>query len=104
VKAGVSPRTALDVINGSSGRSFVSETLVPERVLTGAWPRTFRLALLDKDVGIARELLRDTGVVAPLLDLTGELFGRARAALGESADHLEAIRLIEAQAGVEIRG
>jgi hypothetical protein len=24
--------------------------------------------------------------------------------LGESADHLEAIRLIEAQAGVEIRG
>lgn len=104
VKAGVSPRTALDVINGSSGRSFVSETLVPERVLTGAWPRTFRLALLDKDVGIARELLRDSGVGAPLLDLTGHLFGRARAALGESADHLEAIRLIESQAGVEIRG
>ena len=100
----MSPRTALDVINGSSGRSFVSETLVPERVLTGAWPRTFRLALLDKDVGIARELLRDTGVGAPLLDLTGELFDRARAALGESADHLEAIRLIEAQAGVQIRG
>jgi 3-hydroxyisobutyrate dehydrogenase len=104
VKAGVSPRTALDVINGSSGRSFVSETLVPERVLTGAWPRTFRLALLHKDVGIARELLRDSGVGAPLLDLTGDLFGRARAALGESADHLEAIRLIESQAGVEIRG
>jgi hypothetical protein len=43
-------------------------------------------------------------VDAPLLDLTGELFARARAALGEAADHLEAIRLIEAQAGVEIRG
>ena len=104
VKAGVSARTALDVINGSSGRSFVSETLVPERVLTGAWPRTFRLALLEKDVGIARELVRETGVDAPLLDLTSELFGRARAALGESADYLEAIRLIESQAGVEIRG
>jgi 3-hydroxyisobutyrate dehydrogenase len=47
VKAGVAPRIALEVINGSSGRSFVSEVLVPERVLTGAWPRTFRLALLD---------------------------------------------------------
>ncbi|HEY7504396.1 MAG TPA: NAD(P)-dependent oxidoreductase [Gemmatimonadales bacterium] len=104
VKAGVSARTALEVINGSSGRSFVSDTLVPERVLTGAWPRTFRLALLAKDLGIARELLRDAGVDAPLLDLTGELFARARAALGEAADHLEAIRLIEAQAGVEIRG
>ena len=104
VKAGVPARTALDVVNGSSGRSFVSDTLVPERVLSGAWPRTFRLALLDKDVGIARELLRETGVAAPLTDLVGELFGRARAALGEAADHLEAIRLIEAQAGVEIRG
>jgi 3-hydroxyisobutyrate dehydrogenase len=104
VKAGVAARTALDVINGSSGRSFVSETLVPERVLTGAWPRTFRLALLDKDVGIARELARDTGVAAPVLDLASELFARARATLGESADHLEAVRLIESQAGVEIRG
>ncbi len=104
VKAGVPARAALDVINVSSGRSFVSETLVPDRVLTGAWPRTFRLALLHKDVGIARELLRDTGVEGPMVDLAGELFERARAALGESADHLEAIRLIEAQAGVEIRG
>jgi len=104
VKEGVPARTAIEVINRSSGRSHVSETLVPERVLTGAWPRTFRLALLEKDVGIARELLRDTGVEGPVVDLVGELFGRARAALGESADHLEAIRLIEAQAGVEIRG
>jgi 3-hydroxyisobutyrate dehydrogenase len=104
VKAGLSARTALDVINVSSGRSFVSETLVPERVLTGAWPRTFRLALLEKDVGIARNLLRETGVEGPVLDLAGEVFGRARAALGESADYLEAIRLIESRAGVEIRG
>jgi 3-hydroxyisobutyrate dehydrogenase len=104
VKAGVPARIALDVINVSSGRSFVSETLVPERVLTGAWPRTFRLALLDKDVGIARALLRETGVAGPVIELAGELFGRARAALGESADYLEAIRLIESQAGAEIRG
>jgi 3-hydroxyisobutyrate dehydrogenase len=104
VKAGVPPRTALEVINVSSGRSFVSDTLVPERVLTGAWPRTFRLALLEKDVAIARELLRESGVPAPVTDLAGELFGRAREALGEEADHLEAIRLIERQAGVEIRG
>ena len=104
VKAGVPARAALDVLNVSSGRSFVSETLVPERVLTGAWPRTFRLALLQKDVGIATALLDETGVEGPVLDLAGELFTRARTALGESADYLEAIRLIEAQAGAAIRG
>ena len=46
--AGVSGEVALDVINASSGRSNVTENLIPERVLTRAFPRTFRLALLEK--------------------------------------------------------
>ena len=104
VKAGVAPRIALDVINASSGRSFVSEVLIPERVLTGAWPRTFRLALLDKDVGIARALLAETGVEGPLLEQTGTRLSAARAELGETADYLDPIRLNERQAGVAIRG
>jgi 3-hydroxyisobutyrate dehydrogenase len=104
VKAGVNPRQALEVVNVSSGRSFVSQTLVPERVLSGRWPRTFRLALLAKDVGIARELLEETGIDGPVVALAGELFDRARRDLGDDADHVEAIRLIERQAGVEIRG
>jgi len=103
VKAGVAPRKALDVINASSGRSFVSEVLVPERVLTGRWPRTFRLALLAKDVGIAAALLAETGVRGPVLELAGALLAAARAELGEAADYLEPIRLTERQAGVEIR-
>jgi 3-hydroxyisobutyrate dehydrogenase len=104
VKGGVSARTAVEVLNASSGRSFVSEALVPERVLTGRWPRTFRLALLDKDVGIARTFLHESGVEGPLLELAGQLLSQARAELGEEADHVEAIRLIERRAGVEIRG
>lgn len=104
VKAGVSARTAVDVLNASSGRSFVSENLVPERVLTGSWPRTFRLALLDKDVAIARGLLEETGVQGPLFDLAGRILAEARAELGEAADHVETIRLIERRSGVEIRG
>jgi len=104
VKAGVPARTALEVLNVSSGRSFVSENLVPERVLTGTFPNTFRLALLHKDAGIAAQLLRDTGVEGPVHDLAHRLFGEARKVLGEDADYLEAIRITEQQAGVEIRG
>lgn len=102
-KAGVEPRLALEVLNVSSGRSFVSQTLVPERVLTGCWPLTFRLALLHKDVGIATDLLRAEGVDGPVLDLVRERLAEARSLLGESADYLEAIRMVEQQAGVEIR-
>lgn len=103
-RAGVAPRTALDVINNANGRSFVSERLVPERVLTGAWPRTFRLALLDKDVAIARDLAREQGIEAPLMDTVSALLSEAHAALGEEADHMEAIRLHERRARVELRG
>jgi 3-hydroxyisobutyrate dehydrogenase len=81
----------------------VSEALIPERVLSGDWPQTFRLALLHKDVEIARTFLKEVGVEGPMLDLAGELFGAARAELGETADHVEAIRRIERRAGVEIR-
>jgi 3-hydroxyisobutyrate dehydrogenase len=104
VKAGLSARRALDVLNTSSGRSFVSESLVPERVLPGTFPPTFRLALLEKDVGIALGLLEDTGVDGALLRRTRELFREARRALGEQSDYLEAIRMVERDAGVEIRG
>ena len=103
-KAGVSPRTAVDVLNASSGRSFASESLIPERVLTGRWPQTFRLALLDKDMGIALAFLKDTGMLSPLLEAAGRLLSSARAELGENADHVEIIRWLEARAGVEIRG
>jgi 3-hydroxyisobutyrate dehydrogenase len=103
-KAGVQPRVALEVINNANGRSFVSERLVPERVLTGLWPRTFRLALLDKDVGIAHDLALAESVDAPLMTCVSRLLHEAHAALGEEADHVEAIRLHERQAGVELRG
>jgi len=101
-KAGVSPAVALDVINASSGRSNTSQSLFPERVLTRAFPRTFRLALLDKDVNIAAGVAREQQVPSPMLQLTAELFRAAHRVLGEEADHVEAVRLLEEWAQVEI--
>lgn len=104
VKAGVAPDRAVEVINLSSGRSFVSEVLVPDRVLTGTWPRTFRLALLTKDAGIACRVLEDAGVDAPVLDAVHAALRSALEALGDAgADYLEAIRVAEERAGVTIR-
>jgi 3-hydroxyisobutyrate dehydrogenase len=103
-KAGVTAEIALDVINVSSGRSNSSMNLFPERVLTRAFPRTFRLALLDKDVGIAAELAREQGVPSPLLQLTAELFRMAHNELGEEADHVEAAKVVERLGGAQIGG
>ena len=102
-RAGVSPAVALEVINASSGRSNVSMNLFPQRVLTRAFPRTFRLALLDKDMGIAAQALRELKVPSPLIQLTAELISAAHRELGEEADHVEAVKVIERAAGAEIR-
>jgi 3-hydroxyisobutyrate dehydrogenase len=103
VKLGVPAARALDVINASSGRSNVTENLIPKRVVTRAWPRTFRLALLDKDVGIALEVLEETGVPHEAIGMAKRVFAAARQALGEQADHVELIKQIEKAAGIEIR-
>jgi 3-hydroxyisobutyrate dehydrogenase len=101
-KAGVDADLALEVINASSGRSNASMNLFPERVLTRAFPRTFRLSLLDKDVAIAADLARAARVPSPMLQLASELFRAAHNSLGAGADHVEAVKLVEQWAGVEI--
>jgi 3-hydroxyisobutyrate dehydrogenase len=102
-RAGVKPEVALDVINASSGRSNTSENLIPQRVLTRAFPRTFRLALLDKDIGIADVLAREVEAATPLLSLTAARFHEARSKLGEDADHVEAVKLVEDENRLELR-
>lgn len=102
-RAGVDPKVALEVINASSGRSNSSENLIPQRVLTRAFPRTFRLALLEKDIGIAALLAEDLHVRAPVIALAAERFHEAREKLGEEADHVEAVKMIEEENGIEIR-
>jgi len=103
VKEGVDPAKALEVINASSGRSNSSMNLIPERVLTRAFPRTFRLALLEKDIGIAAGLARDNRVPAPVTQLTADVFRIARGELGEVADHVEIVKLVEQWSDVEIQ-
>ena len=101
-KLGVDPAVALDVINSSSGRSNSSINLFPQRVLNRSFPRTFRIALLDKDVRIATGIASETGTPADLLDVTSRLFAEAHRELGEEADHVEAVKVVEQRAGTII--
>ncbi|GAA5334193.1 NAD(P)-dependent oxidoreductase [Thermus hydrothermalis] len=103
VRQGVSAEKALEVINASSGRSNATETLIPQRVLTRAFPKTFALGLLVKDLGIAMGVLEGGKDPSPLLRLTRELYEMAKRELSPEADHVEALKLLERWAGVEIR-
>jgi 3-hydroxyisobutyrate dehydrogenase len=100
-KQGVSSQVALEVINASSGRSNVSMNLFPERVVGRAFPNTFALALMTKDVRIAAQSLREQGIPAPLVALTENLLEVALRQLGD-VDHVAAAQLLESWVGLEL--
>jgi 3-hydroxyisobutyrate dehydrogenase len=87
---GLDPAVMTDVINASTGRSFASENLIKQHVLSGKFATGFALALLAKDVKIAADLAREIGVDAPLGRLVSDLWGEARDAVGGEQDHTRA--------------
>jgi 3-hydroxyisobutyrate dehydrogenase len=89
-KYGLDPATMIDVMNASTGRSFNTEVVAKDHVLTGAYATGFALGLLAKDVGIAAKLAASAEVDAPLLELASRRWAEAAGELGDAADHSEA--------------
>jgi 3-hydroxyisobutyrate dehydrogenase len=85
-RSGLDPRTMIDIINASTGRSFVSGTFDAE-VLTGRYGTGFALGLLAKDVHIAASVAAAAGLDAPLVTLVDERWAKALTALGPATDH-----------------
>jgi 3-hydroxyisobutyrate dehydrogenase len=86
---GLSSAAGIEVINTSTGRSFVSE-VVFEEVVSGRYSTGFLLGLLAKDVSIARELAAAAEVDAPMSALVEQRWSEALDALGGNRDHSEA--------------
>lgn len=89
-KFGLDPEVIADVVNVSTGRSFASEMLIKQHLLSGAFGTGFALGLLAKDVKIAADLAEQIGVDAPVGRLTRDLWADARDALGGDQDHTRA--------------
>ncbi len=56
-----------------------------------------------KDLRLAVDLARDVGVPVEMAALVEQIHARARAAYGDAAGEMSAIRLYEELAGVELR-
>jgi 3-hydroxyisobutyrate dehydrogenase len=87
---GLDPVTMLDVLNASTGRSFNTEVVLKDEVVTGRYGTGFVVGLLAKDVGIAAALAASVGVDAPALRLVADRWEEAAKGLGFAADHSEA--------------
>jgi len=84
------PKTLIDVVNESTGRSFVSEVVFGQHVVPGTYATGFALGLLAKDAGIAADMASNLGIDAPVLELVAERWSEALASAGFAADHSRA--------------
>ncbi len=92
---GVNLNEALACINASSGKSGVTESALPQRILNRSFPVTFALPLLAKDTGIAIDLVRDARLSAPILSLTQNLIQAANAIAEPNSDFSAAVKMYE---------
>ena len=87
---GLDPAVMIDVINVSTGRSFPTDMVIKQHVLSGSFATGFALGLLAKDVKIAADLATQLGATAPIGRLICELWAGARDGLGGDCDHSRA--------------
>jgi 3-hydroxyisobutyrate dehydrogenase len=99
---GLDPAAMVDVLDSSTGMSWVSQTHIRQRVLSRSFDDPFKLALMLKDIGIAMRLARGEDVAAPFCALGEELWQAAGRAAEPGASVSELVRWVERTSGVEI--
>lgn len=101
VKSGLDPKTMLDVLNVSSGRSFATQERIPQCVLDRSFPLRFTTELLHKDIGMCIDDAQRLGAhmrVGPVVrDFLAYVIAQGDGAL----DNAATIRHFERWAGVE---
>ncbi|MGZ5237443.1 MAG: NAD(P)-dependent oxidoreductase [Caldimonas sp.] len=99
---GLDPVAMVDVLNQSTGMSWISQTHIRQRVISRTFDDPFKLALMVKDIGIAMELGRATATPAPLSALAQQLWRSAALQAAPDASVSELARWVERSCGTEI--
>lgn len=101
-KAGLEPEVWWEAMKGGAADSFVLQHDVPS-IFAGHYDPSFRLALCLKDLSLIDELIQTTGTRSELTQATYARFREAAERYGEDAGEMTVCKLIEEDAGVELR-
>lgn len=101
-RCGLDPAVMTDVLNESTGMSWVSKTHIRQRVTSRSFDDPFKLALMVKDIGIATELGRSAQLPTPVSALAQQLWRAAALAAEPGASISEMVRWIETTTRTEI--
>ena len=91
------------IVPASAGQSRTFDN-IRRGVLSGTFAAGGTLDIVSKDVALACQLARDVGVPASLGALASDFYQRAQAAGWGQEGFPVVARILEAMAGVELRG
>lgn len=103
VKDGVSPETAVNIIQKSSGRNYATEITLPDNIISGKMFQGFSTGLMKKDAGVATKIAISNKVEIPLGKLSQELLKNTIDEFGENADMSNVALTYEKLTGAKIR-
>lgn len=102
-RAGLDPDVMNQVLDVSTGQSWVSMTHFRQRIFNGRYNDPFKLDLMKKDMDIAMRVAADAGVEMPVAAVTRELWQGVQAAAPPAASVSHLVQALEEQAGVKLR-
>ena len=100
---GVDLSAALNCINHSSGKSSMSENIMAQRVLSRSFDKTFALDLLQKDIGIAVDLIQQESLQLPSIHLIQQQFTLIEKESASQLDFSAAVQGLEKINQIELR-
>ncbi|MBP10630.1 MAG: hypothetical protein CL397_09485 [Acidiferrobacteraceae bacterium] len=103
VRAGVTPETAVSIIQKSSGRSYATEITLPDNILSGKMKQGFSMGLMHKDASLALAIADELAVPMPIGREAFDALGQALAEQGPQADMSEVALIYETRTGARIR-
>lgn len=102
-RLGLDPAVMTDVLNESTGGSWITRTHIHQRVLSRSFDDPFKLELMLKDMGIALELAKEEGIPVPLSGVGHQLWQAASLSRGKGVSVSELVRWVEESTRTEIR-
>lgn len=98
-RAGVSTARLLEGINAGSGRSAITQVNYPTWIQNDAFDSGFTMKLMRKDVGLAADLIAQTGLALPLAAEVARLWSLSARSMGDDEDFN---RIVQLDAGVAL--
>jgi len=102
VKAGVAPRTMMEIIQGSMARASLTDFKAPF-IFKGDFTPYFPLKWMHKDLALAMEAAYAQNVAMPAAAAVKEVYGAAKAQGKGELDYAAVITFLEEVAGVKVR-